>query len=62
MALVRKDPFATARSVQDGDLVIVYVSLQNMFPVVVKKGKSFQNKFGEFKFDDFIGKHYGGKV
>lgn len=62
MDLRKQDPYATARIIKDGDLVIVYVSLQNMIPMKVKSGGSFQNKFGVFKYDDFIGLPFGSKA
>ncbi|KAF1800571.1 tRNA methyltransferase complex GCD14 subunit-domain-containing protein [Mucor lusitanicus] len=48
--------------IEEGDLVIVYMTRENMTPIFMKKGTVFQNRFGVYKHDDIIGKEYGSKL
>jgi tRNA (adenine57-N1/adenine58-N1)-methyltransferase len=50
------------RVVAEGDLVILYLSKDNISSVVAKKGEVVNNRFGSFRHDDFIGLKYGSKV
>lgn len=50
------------RSISEGDLVIVYVSHEEMKPVIVKKGSKTQVRYGIFLHDDWIGTPFGSKV
>ncbi|BBN13969.1 tRNA (adenine57-N1/adenine58-N1)-methyltransferase catalytic subunit [Marchantia polymorpha subsp. ruderalis] len=48
--------------IQDGDLLIVYESHKQMKAVTVSKGGEFQNRYGLFAHNDWIGKPFGSKV
>lgn len=48
--------------IEEGDLVIISERHDSFQPLYVKKGVSFQNRFGEFHHDDIIGKNFGSKV
>ena len=48
--------------ISEGDVVIIYEKLSKMNQITIKRGISFQNSFGQFYHDDFIGKPYGSKV
>ncbi|KAL3680562.1 hypothetical protein R1sor_023518 [Riccia sorocarpa] len=50
------------RLIQDGDLVIVYESYKQMKAVTVTKNGEFQNRYGLFMHNDWIGKPFGCKV
>ncbi|XP_023239309.1 tRNA (adenine(58)-N(1))-methyltransferase catalytic subunit TRMT61A-like [Centruroides sculpturatus] len=48
--------------VEEGDTVIVYLSVQNIYSIRTSKGKVFQTKYGALKHDDVIGSRYGCRV
>ncbi|KAL2621433.1 hypothetical protein R1flu_001638 [Riccia fluitans] len=48
--------------IQDGDLVIVYETYKQMKAVTVTKNGEFQNRYGLFMHNDWIGKPFGCKV
>ena len=48
--------------IEEGDLVIISERHDSFSPIYVKRGATFQNRFGKFHHDDIIGQHYGGKV
>ena len=48
--------------VRDGDLVIVYERHDRMKALTVQSGKVFQNRFGVFDHNNWIGKGYGCQV
>ncbi|KAK7323479.1 hypothetical protein VNO77_26953 [Canavalia gladiata] len=50
------------RSINNGDLVIVYERHDNMKAVTVCEGSVLQNRFGVFKHSDWIQKPFGSKV
>lgn len=50
------------RSISEGDLVIVYVSHEEMKPVIVKKGSRTQVRYGLFLHANWIGTPFGSKV
>ncbi|KAM1357796.1 hypothetical protein ACFX1Q_044842 [Malus domestica] len=50
------------RSINDGDLVIVYEKYDTMKAVKVCAGSVLENRFGLFKHSDWIGKQFGSKV
>ncbi|OWM78015.1 tRNA (adenine(58)-N(1))-methyltransferase catalytic subunit TRMT61A-like [Punica granatum] len=50
------------KSIDHGDLVIIYERHDTMKAVKVSEGSSFQNRFGMFKHSDWIGKPFGSKV
>ncbi|CAL1358089.1 unnamed protein product [Linum trigynum] len=50
------------RTIQNGDLVIVYEKHDSMKAVKVSESSVLQNRFGMFKHSDWIGKPFGSKV
>lgn len=50
------------RTIQEGDLVIVYESFQSMKHIYVDPKAQFQNRYGCFNQKDWIGKPFGSKV
>lgn len=48
--------------VEEGDTVIVYLSVQNIYSIRTIKGNVFQTKYGALKHDDIIGSPYGSRV
>ncbi|RCI06654.1 tRNA (adenine-N(1)-)-methyltransferase catalytic subunit trm61 [Rhizopus stolonifer] len=48
--------------IEEGDIVIVYMTRDNMLPIHVKKGDAFNNRFGSYKHDEMIGKEFGSKM
>ena len=45
-----------------GDLVIFFVSPNDISPVHLEEGKILQHRLGKFRHDDMIGKRFGQKV
>ena len=45
-----------------GETVIIYEGGQAFTPAKLVPGGSFQNRFGVFKHEDFVGHRYGSKV
>lgn len=45
-----------------GDIVFYMETKEVMKPLTIKSGVFFQNKFGHFHHDDFIGKELGSKI
>jgi len=54
--------WSSAREIAAGDTVIVWLTRDQVQPLVVTPGKHFNTKFGNFKQSDFIGVPYGSKV
>lgn len=50
------------KSINYGDLVIIYERHDTMKATKVSEGSVFQNRFGVFKHSDWIGKPFGSKV
>lgn len=48
--------------ISEGDTVIVYMSFNNLRPIVVKRGDMFHSRFGSIKHADLVGKQYGIQV
>lgn len=47
--------------IQEGDVAIVYLSYNSLYPIKVKRGQSHSSKYGSLKHSDIIGKPYGSK-
>lgn len=45
--------------IKEGDVAIVYVSFNQLYPIKIKKGQSHHTKYGSLKHVDIIGKKYG---
>ena len=48
--------------IKEGDTVIVYISFNELRPILVSKGGMYHSKYGSFKLVDLIGKKYGCKM
>ncbi|KAJ2900799.1 tRNA (adenine-N(1)-)-methyltransferase catalytic subunit trm61 [Coemansia aciculifera] len=46
-------------TIEDGDLVVVYINPESMLTITMKKGSVLNNKFGSFPHDKMIGLKYG---
>lgn len=53
---------STKKVIEDGDMVLIWVSRAMIKPVWIKSGETMQTKFGPFKHDDIIGKRYGSQL
>ncbi|XP_033127816.1 tRNA (adenine(58)-N(1))-methyltransferase catalytic subunit TRMT61A-like [Anneissia japonica] len=49
-------------TVEDGDLVIIYLGHDSMLPLDVRQGETTQTRFGALRHSELIGKQYGSKV
>ncbi|SRR5258708_18769353 len=54
--------WSTAREVVAGDTVIIWLTRDQILPLVVTPGMNFNTKFGNFKHADLVGTPYGSKV
>ncbi|KAG2192999.1 hypothetical protein INT47_002550 [Mucor saturninus] len=48
--------------IEAGDLVIVYMTRDNMTPIYISENGIFNNRFGVFHHNDIIGKQFGSKM
>lgn len=55
-------PAPTAGTIGNGSLVLVYESHEAIKPVYVTPGARYQNKYGTFSHDEWLGLPYGSKV
>ena len=55
-------PAPTAGTIDNGSLVLVYESHDTIKPVHVTPGACYQNKYGTFWHDQWLGRPYGSKV
>ncbi|RKP40248.1 tRNA methyltransferase complex GCD14 subunit-domain-containing protein [Dimargaris cristalligena] len=46
-------------TIEEGDLVIVYINRDNMTSITVDREKTYNNRYGLFTHKDMIGKRYG---
>lgn len=54
--------WSTAPTVAAGDTVIIWLTRDQIQPLVVTPGKDFNSKFGNYRQADFVGVPYGSKV
>jgi tRNA A58 N-methylase Trm61 len=52
----------TIRVMKSGDLIILYERHDSMSYIYLDEGKAYNNKFGNFLHNDFIGNPYGSKI
>ncbi|KAF9422753.1 tRNA (adenine-N(1)-)-methyltransferase catalytic subunit trm61 [Podila epigama] len=60
-----KQSFVTYKEnniIEDGDVVVIYLSRENQSIVRIKDGEYFNCKFGSYKHSDMIGLEYGSKL
>lgn len=56
-------PFLNRKKyIEEGDLVLVYVSRTIIKPIYVKSGESFNTRFGSFPHDSMIGLEFGSQI
>jgi len=48
--------------IQEGDLVVIFESFENLKFAYVRCGDQYANRFGQFPHEDFIGKPFGTKL
>ncbi|XP_070571031.1 tRNA (adenine(58)-N(1))-methyltransferase catalytic subunit TRMT61A-like [Ptychodera flava] len=51
-----------ADEIKDGDIVILYLGVDDTLALKVKAGKTHQTKYGAVRHSDLIGKKYGSKI
>ncbi|OCF43427.1 tRNA (adenine-N(1)-)-methyltransferase catalytic subunit TRM61 [Kwoniella heveanensis CBS 569] len=61
-SLSAKSIFHSRPTIEEGDLVIVYMARDNMNAIVVTPGEEFHNKYGRYAHTDFIGQKFGSKL
>ncbi|WVF67042.1 hypothetical protein IAT40_001785 [Kwoniella sp. CBS 6097] len=54
--------FHSRPTIEEGDLVIVYMARDNMNAIIVTPGEEFHNKYGRYAHTDFIGQKFGSKL
>ena len=54
--------WSTARNVAYGDSVIIWLTRDNIQPLVVTPGLIYNTKYGNFNHSSFVGIPYGSKV
>ncbi|XP_021378014.1 tRNA (adenine(58)-N(1))-methyltransferase catalytic subunit TRMT61A-like [Mizuhopecten yessoensis] len=50
------------KKIEEGDTIILYLGYENMHAVTMKRGQTFQTKYGAMRHADVIGMDYGSKV
>jgi len=48
--------------IEENDTVILYLGYDNMHAIQIKRGQTFQTKYGALRHSDMIGVEYGSKV
>jgi tRNA (adenine57-N1/adenine58-N1)-methyltransferase len=56
------EPFFSATVARAGACAIIYESVESIRTLTLTPGKTFHNKFGIFRHDDFIDKPFGSKI
>ncbi|KAG0057255.1 tRNA (adenine-N(1)-)-methyltransferase catalytic subunit trm61 [Linnemannia elongata] len=65
MSLATKHTFATYKknnTIENGDLVVLYLSKENLILIRIQEDQEFCCKFGNYKHADMIGLQYGTKL
>ncbi|KAG0202279.1 tRNA (adenine-N(1)-)-methyltransferase catalytic subunit trm61 [Mortierella sp. GBA30] len=63
--IIQKVSFASYKennTIENGDLVVLYMSKENMNLIRIQDGEEFVCKFGQYKHADMIGLQYGTKL
>lgn len=56
-------PFTNRKKyIEEGDLVLVYISRTLIKPIYVKRGENFNTRFGSFPHDSMIGLEWGSQI
>jgi tRNA (adenine57-N1/adenine58-N1)-methyltransferase len=56
-------PFTNRKKyIEEGDLVLIYISRTIIKPLYVKSGESFNTRFGSFPHDSMIGLEFGSQI
>ncbi|KAJ9120721.1 hypothetical protein QFC22_002652 [Naganishia vaughanmartiniae] len=48
--------------IEEGDIVIVFMTRESLQAITVTKGQMYHNKWGKYSHDDMIGRKYGSKM
>ncbi|SCU87696.1 LADA_0E05600g1_1 [Lachancea dasiensis] len=48
--------------IQDGDLALIWISRDNIKPVKIAAGETFNTRYGSFPHNDMIGKPFGSQI
>lgn len=56
------EPFFASKVARAGSCAIIFESVENIKAITLTPGKTFTNKFGIFRHNDFIDKPFGSKV
>ncbi|WWC59901.1 uncharacterized protein I303_102463 [Kwoniella dejecticola CBS 10117] len=54
--------FHSRSAIEAGDLVIVYMSRDNLTAITITPGEVLHNKYGRYTHDDLIGQKFGTKI
>ncbi|KAJ7575143.1 tRNA methyltransferase complex subunit Cpd1 [Mycena floridula] len=54
--------WSTARDIAAGDMVIVWMSRDQLQPLIITPGKDYNNRYGNYRHSDLIGIPFGSKV
>lgn len=49
-------------TIDEGDTVVIFLSVNHFYTLVVKKESVFQTKYGALKHNDLLGKTFGTQV
>ncbi|WVQ62886.1 uncharacterized protein L199_001035 [Kwoniella botswanensis] len=61
-SLSSKSMFHSRAVIEAGDLVIVYMSRDNLTSIIITPGEEIHNKFGRYAHVDLIGQKFGTKI
>ncbi|KAG5518724.1 hypothetical protein PMAC_002693 [Pneumocystis sp. 'macacae'] len=48
--------------IEEGDVAIIWLTREQVYPIIIERGKVFNNKFGSYAHSDMIGLPYGSQV
>ncbi|KAJ9112351.1 hypothetical protein QFC19_000771 [Naganishia cerealis] len=54
--------FHSKTHIEEGDIVIVFMTRESLQAITVTRGQMFHNKWGKYSHDDMIGRKYGSKM
>ena len=62
MNIIKEEDKGKEKTINYGDLVIIYENGDSVKYFTLEKGKKLQNKYGVFSHDDIYGKNFGCKI
>lgn len=54
--------FEYKRFIEEGDLVLAFISRGTIKPITIKKGETLNTRYGHYSHDNIIGKEYGTQM